>query len=381
MCALMVGVMLAVPDPVFGLANGWSVVPSPDRSTGENQLGGVSCVSASACTAVGFYASTAATGGGLIESWNGTKWSLVPSPNPGQSTSAALNGVSCVSASACTAVGAYTTPARAAKTLAESWNGTKWSLVPSPNPGQSASAALGSVSCLTTRACVAVGGYHAGPTGPEKTLAESWNGTKWSVVPSPNPGLASGDKALYAVSCVSASACTAVGHYVSNNTGTVKGLIESWNGTRWSVVPSPNPGGNSRGKFLYGVSCLSASICTAVGSMGSKTLAESWNGTKWSVVPSPNPSHSARGAFLLSVSCASASACTAAGEYANSAGVFKTLVESWNGTKWSLVPSPNPASSHNAALSSVSCVSVSVCTAVGSYQNKARVPRTLIESN
>src|SRR5690349_22751331 len=41
-------------------------------------------------------------------------------------------------------------------------------------------------------------------------------------------------------------------------------------------------------------------------------------------------------------------AATLVGEYANSVGVFKTLVESWNGAKWSLVPSPNPASSHNA---------------------------------
>jgi hypothetical protein len=65
----------------------------------------VSCGSAAACTAVGTYH----PGGGantktLILSLDGTSWSVVPSPSPGPEFNR-LDGVSCVSAVACTAVG------------------------------------------------------------------------------------------------------------------------------------------------------------------------------------------------------------------------------------------------------------------------------------
>ena len=57
-------------------------------------------------------------------------WSVVPSPSPGSGD--ALSGVSCVSAEACTAVGTYHTSSGGARTLIESSNGTTWSVVPNP---------------------------------------------------------------------------------------------------------------------------------------------------------------------------------------------------------------------------------------------------------
>ena len=107
-----------------------------------------------------------------------------------------------------------------------------------------------------------------------RTLIESWDGTHWSVVPSPNPGAAGSIRDLSGVSCVSAAVCTATGSSVGNQALT---LIESWNGTRWRVVPSPSRGNAS---YLTGVSCASASACTATGytlggRQGSGTLVES----------------------------------------------------------------------------------------------------------
>ena len=81
----------------------------------------------------------------------------------------------------------------------------------------------------------------------------------WRVVPSPNPG--STFNVLTAVSCVSPGACTAVGKY--NNPGVELTLIESWNGTKWTVTNSPSPGTRD---LLSGVSCASAATCTAAGS-------------------------------------------------------------------------------------------------------------------
>ncbi len=185
----------------------WTSVPSPNRGTGNNLLDGVSCISATACTAVGY--STASSGAfrTLVESWDGTHWSVVPSPSVGTGNNI-LEGVSCVSATVCTATGfsAASSVLNRNKTLIESWDGTRWSVVPSPilGPGNHA---LNGVSCISAHR-VHGRGF---PGALRRDLIESWDGTRWSVVPSPNVGTGGND--LYGVSCVSATACAAAGFY------------------------------------------------------------------------------------------------------------------------------------------------------------------------
>jgi len=337
----------------------WSSVPSPNRGTGNNLLDGVSCISATACTAVGY--STASSGAfrTLVESWDGTHWSVVPSPSVGTGNNI-LDGVSCISATVCTATGYSAAGSRA---LIESWDGTHWSVVPSPILGPD-NHALNGVSCLSATACTATGFRGS------KTLIESWDGTHWSVVPSPSVGTGGND--LYGVSCVSATACAAAGFYHIAGRNIQKTLTESWDGTSWSVVPSPNPGNPHA--ILQGVSCVSPTVCTAAGlsytnSGASTTLIESWDGTSWSVVPSPNP---AAESGLSGASCVSATVCTAVGLSGSG-----TVIESWDGTSWSVVPSPNPAA--ESGLEGVSCVSATACTAVGRGFIRD-VSKTLIES-
>ena len=350
---------------------GWSVVPSANLGPGSsaNVLQGVSCASASSCTAVGYYWDNSGVYKTLVESWNGTSWSVVPSPSPGRASSSdELQGVSCASASSCTAVG-YS----GYKTLVESWNGTRWSVVPSPNERPASSAnALQGVSCASASSCTAVGysGY--------RTLVESWDGTRWSVVPSPNERPASSANALQGVSCASASSCTAVGYYNRGGVpSTSRTLVESWDGTSWSIVASPNEAPASSANALQGVSCASASSCTAVGYSGYRALVESWNGTSWSVVPSPNERPGSTN-DLYGVSCTSASSCTAVG-YSS----YETLVESWDGTSWSVVPSPSPGPGSSAnVLQGVSCASATSCAAVGSYwDNSNGAFKTLVEAS
>jgi hypothetical protein len=314
-----------------------------------NAFSGVSCTSASACTAVGSFGGR--NGGQfktLVESWDGTRWSVVPSPNEGPASgSNELWGVSCRSASACTAVGNIITNGNHYKTLVESWDGTRWSVVPSPNEGPvSDDNQLYGVSCPSASACTAVGGIAGRNGGQFKTLIESWDGTRWSVVPSPNgPNEESHIYHLYNVSCPSASACTAVGtfgHLKGTKGSDYQTFVESWDGTRWSVVPSPNGPNEGEPNYdqLWDVSCPSASACTAVGSFGyssDETLVESWNGARWSVVPSPDVGLAFDHNDLLGVSCTSASLCTAVGSFAPNY-VFTTtgdmtLVESWDGAK------------------------------------------------
>jgi hypothetical protein len=361
-------------SPASAAAAAWSVVPSPNNGTGSNFLQGVSCASAGSCTAVGYYYSTGGTTRTLAESWNGTKWSVVPSPSNGTAAND-LDSVSCVSARACTAVG-DTNSGGSDQTLAERWNGTKWSVVPSPSNG-TGSNDLFSVSCASASSCLAVG-IQFNSANVIQTLAERWNGTKWSVVPSPDKGTST--NYLNNVSCATARACTAVGVYV-NSAGTVQTLAESWNGTKWSMVPSADHGTGSN--YLEAVSCVSSSSCTAVGNYINSTgvtrsLAESWNGTRWSVVPSPNNGTSVTENALFGLSCASASSCTAVGHSNSIGGNTRTLAESWNGTKWSLVSIPNEGTGSN-ILFGASCASASSCTAIGYHITGSGISRTLAE--
>ncbi len=366
-------VLLGGTVPASAQALTWSVVPSPNQGTSRNILQGVSCASAVSCVAVGYYYAGTRDARGLIESWNGARWSVVPNPQRGGEEF--LNSVSCASPTACMAVGLfYDASKNLSETLAESWDGTHWSVVPSPNrsfsPGGGNS--LGAVSCVAATTCMAAGSYSV--SSPHlKTMFESWDGTRWSLLPSPSPG---SNPILDSISCVSAAACTAAGTYYKRSSGVLSSnLIESWDGTQWSVVPSPNGAGYNE---LTGVSCVSATACMAVGSVMASvitTLVESWDGTRWSIVPSPD--QGAGDNQLNGVSCAAAATCTAVGYYRPTANSTRTLVESWDGAHWSVVPSPSPASSP--VLNAISCVSPVACTAVG-FRFSHAVYQTLTES-
>ena len=134
-------------------------------------------------------------------------------------------------------------------------------------PSLGANAWLTDVSCSAPGACVAVGtGPVAGtnlPSGDPITL--HLTGTTWTNLASPtNAGGVR--RTLYGVTCVSAQSCVAVGSntYVPSNVGVlVSVLIETWDGTTWTEVSDPFmpylPSGT-----LSGVAC-SGGMCTAVG--------------------------------------------------------------------------------------------------------------------
>jgi hypothetical protein len=132
--------------------------------------------------------------------------------------------------------------------------------VPSPNTSATQTNILNGVTCASPSDCWAVGYYSTG-SNIQQTLIEHWDGNSWAIVPSPNVDTTH-NNALSAVSCASATTCWAVGS--SNNGSFTQTLIEQWNGTSWTIVPSPNNGTQSNA--LNGVTCSSASDCWAVGS-------------------------------------------------------------------------------------------------------------------
>jgi hypothetical protein len=232
--------------------------------TGATQvvLNSVSCSSESACTVVGSYNKEGFKV--LVDRWNGSSWSVQTAPNPTEGSGvSAMLGVSCASVTSCTTVGEA-----ASKPTAEHWNGSEWSLITPPNPTGAVGATLESVSCTSSTSCMAVGNFHESGK-KDKTLTESWNGTAWTVKSSPNPGEAVGDVKFRGVSCLSSTSCTAVGGWVKKEILGLpeeeKTLAESWDGTKseWKIQSSPNS--TAKLNSLAGVSCTSSIICTAVG--------------------------------------------------------------------------------------------------------------------
>jgi hypothetical protein len=354
--------------------------PSPYYSS---VLGSVSCTSATACTAAGWFTKTVTKDVTLAEVWNGTAWTVQATPDPAGAIVTKLTGVSCSSATACIAVGSsYSSASASDVTLAEKWNGTTWKLQSTPNPAGAVASTLGSVSCSSADACTAVGSFEG--SSDLFSLAEVWNGTAWALETTPNSATTTGS-VLDGVSCGSATSCTAVGFY--DSPAGALALAEAWNGHAWTIQATPNPPGPAAVSQLNGVSCSSATACSAVGFFQNSastdlTLAEGWNGTAWSIQPTPNPADadSFPGSVLSAISCSSAAACMAVGSYTNTAGNVVTLAESWNGTSWNIETTLNPAGATNSALVGVFCASATVCSAVGRSFDAEGTQTAVVES-
>ena len=112
----------------------------------------------------------------------------------------------------------------------------------------------------------------------------------------------------------------------------------------WSVMGTAGlPGGAN----LDSVSCSSTTACMAVGSLGGEALTVRWDGSGWSIVQNPlgAPDLFVQ-SFLTGVSCTSASDCVAVGTSVDEVGGYfqgTTVVEQWDGTRWSVVGGPDGA--------------------------------------
>ena len=292
----------------------------------SSSLSGVSCGNTETCSAVGRYVNSSNKEVTLAEqiTTSTNKGAVQEPPNPTGAKSSSLAGVSCTAVKACTGVGHFVNSAGTEVTLAERWNGTAWSVQEPVNPTGAKASSLAGVVCPGTENCHAVGHY-VNSSNVEVSLAEAWNGTTWSTQTTPSLTVPSGS--LPSVSCPAAEACTAVGHYI-NSVGTEVTAAEGWNGKEWSFQEMVTPTG-AKSSSPSGVSCTSAEACKAVGhyvnSSGVEVpLAEVWASKKWALQTPVTPT-GAKSSSLSGVSCHTAETCIAAGHY--SAGNEVALVE------------------------------------------------------
>jgi hypothetical protein len=274
-------------------------------------------------------------------------WAIVTTPNTA-SVDNRLLAVTCTSSTSCWSVGSSDTGpgTTAQRTLAEHWNGSAWSIVATPNT-TNAQNVLQAVTCVAASDCWAVGTSYG--TIQFQILIEHWNGTVWSISPTSRNGRLSG------VTCVGTADCWAIG---------LSDGILHWNGSAWLVVATPPV---FPVQFaLTGVTCTGASDCWVVGQTLStanvgQNLAEHWNGSAWSLDNPPNVASRTNG--LYAISCVGPADCWAVGSSSSSVGQA-ALTEHWDGSAWSIVGTPNAATAGNDLLA-VSCLTTSDCWAVG----------------
>ncbi|HYQ77528.1 MAG TPA: S8 family serine peptidase [Solirubrobacterales bacterium] len=352
----------------------WSITTTPNPTTfptpaPDATLQDVSCFSASMCLAVG---GNKVKGKAFAELWNGSEWQLPPNGfGVGDMSEGFADGsrygVACPTSGSCWVVGKTASGAP----VIERWTNIGqgfWarSIQSTPALEGATEAVLSDISCSSASACTAVGSYKNG--GEDKPLAERWNGSSWSIQGFPK-GLLGAAK-LLGVSCDSATSCKAVGSEGSN----IVSIL--WEEGGWFLyegeIPTPPAATEAA---LQRIACFSASNCMAVGTYKEssgfrKVLAQRWDGKNWLAVPAPTPSGAQGDSVLEGLSCPTATSCTAVGHYPSLTELGglpverKTLVERWDGAEWAIQPAPN-ASGKISALAGISCTSGLACKAVG----------------
>ena len=340
-------------------------------AAGKASLTGVSCPRADWCMSVGSFTTPARVQHSLAQIWDGTSWQ--PLNPPGK----ALTGVSCTASWFCLALGGpsgaltwngrtwhevagpqypASAPSCGSRSLCmvidgtsngkthdvvESWNGRSWhawwqqtnACAMRGNP-----CGLEDVSCGSAANCVATG------MAGSQVQAFAWTGTSWSnAVP---PGGAEGDSDLDYVSCVNAprGSCLAMGdEYFFHDSVDNPAITDTWNPAEQSWTAVNNGGLYCRGGGLNNpcamddpLSCASARACMVL--LNNASGGQYWNGTSWQA--EPTIAEGAR-SDLGSMSCRG-SICLAVGHQTHN-DKESTLTELWNGTAWTVIPTPDPA--------------------------------------
>ena len=306
-------------------------MPSPNYSLALNDLPGLAAVSPSDVWAVGYTFSITDVYHMLVEHWDGTAWAVVPSPDP-TSGNYTLAGASAAGPSDVWAVGSGS-PLGGPRTLTAHWDGQRLERGPQREPGQQ-----------RQPAAWRRGGQPGRRLGrrrllPEQwrlsALAEHWDGTAWTVAAV--PPVSANDFELSAVAWRAAGDVWAVG-YATNASNVSQTLVAHWNGTAWSIVPSPNVGFHANA--LHAVAALAPDDVWAAGSYrddsaADHALLEHWDGSAWHVVAAPATPYRT----ILAGLAATGPAGVWAGNDVEDDGLAHAVTLHWDGSTWTRVPS------------------------------------------
>jgi hypothetical protein len=333
----------------------WTQVPG----SGQGNLTAVAAVSSSDVWAFGLEKSRVL----LAEHWDGTTWQQVDMPTPPGVHEVDLWSASATSATSVWVAGAWCGRGtnRNFRTLVERWDGRSWKIVRTPSPGRDA--LVFGIAALSPSDVWAVGEWQKqeGRNRDFRTLALYWNGKRWSRAAVPSPGSYDQLRGIFALGRRN---LWAVGNQFDERARRrgERTLVVHWNGKAWRSVPSPSPGGARREDGLFGVGGADPETLWAVGEAGSigagEPLVEHWDGTAWRTQRAAPPAQGSLGG-LSGVAAFAADDAWVAGSYVDPYLGFQALAEHWNGSTWSVVPTPSAGSQSSfEALAAVSSTDI-----------------------
>jgi hypothetical protein len=333
---------------------------------------------------------------------NPPPFTAVASPITDTAHPNSLDALASISATDLWAVG-FDNDGSVDRTVAAHYDGSRWSVVTTPNTGPSDDDRLHAVAALASNDVWAVG--DAKNSGIDHSLVEHWDGNAWSIVPD-----AGGTTALSGVAAITTTDVWAVGT-ATMTTGPMP-VIEHWDGTSWTAFSAPpgsdgvtleglavagttdvwalgTNGSNSVAWEFNGVGWVDRSPSVAgtltagdgvapndmwvVGSDGPHALAVHWDGTAWTVTPTPGPG--ATGNAFTAISSTAPNDAWAVGSQ-TSAGVTTPLLAHYDGSTWSEVSDAGSTDGELAAVAAISPTDVWVAGA----SNLSTIEQSLLET-
>lgn len=295
----------------------------------------------------------------LVIHWDGAAWARIPSPNGSTAYNTnLLSGISVVEADDIWAVGQYTenNQAPSTKTLVMHWDGTEWSIVPSPNPSDYS-------NVLLTVEAVASDDVWAGGIANTYSLGYGafivhWDGVKWTQHKVKD--LEEVIK-ITSISAISSNDIWAVGHS-DTQYGLSIGYALHWDGAEWAAmkIPQSMPPIPTRINDVVAIGSNNVWAIGDIGSLGSifspvQQLTLHWDGSVWSEVPNTGEGK------LSSVVATPEGKVWAAGSHDVPAETFFTR---WDGLVWADKPAPS-GSIASSSLNGIEAISPTNVWAVG----------------
>ena len=343
----------------------FSVIGTPSLGADNtNNLVSIADISPAEAWAVGNTSRNGPTAP-LVEEWQAGRWHVmnnIPVPIAGQA--AQFTGVVAPSPTSVWAVGYAQNQEGSTQPLVEHWDGSGWGIVTTEATSTQSSNTLNAIGADTPGDVWAVGTFQ-NPNGTQQTLVERWQGSGWNIIQSPDPN-PQANAEFTTVAPLTPTDVWAAGYSVDQNSGNEVPLTEMWNGTAWSIVPFPVP-------TLPGdatITSLAVENATDIWAVGNATTGQAtasfiahFNGTAWSLLPTPVDGLEQQ-SQLNDIAITSATTVIAVGSLGN-----QPLIEQWNGSSFSVATAPSAGDTGQYVFEAAAASSASDIWVVGNGLN------------